>query len=84
LFAFRVGMRMRYSAQPMQVHSAACLPITSARTRSSLSQPISNPSEHQRVLEQSIATRPSCRPVFAFAVMTFEQQSNRPCAFITR
>ena len=50
------------------------------RTRSPLSQPISKPSEHQRVLRASTAMRPSCRrsspPAWRW--------SSSPCTFMTR
>ncbi len=51
------------------------------RTFSPLSQPISNPSEHQRVLRVSTATRPSWRRSSALPLWRW---SSRPCTFITR
>ena len=51
--------------------------VKAIRTFSPLSQPISNPSEHQRVSGRSTATRPSCRRSWPFPGMAFEQQSVR-------
>jgi hypothetical protein len=51
------------------------------RTFSPLSQPISNPSEHQRRLDCSTATRPTCQRASAPPAWSY---SSRPLALMIR